>query len=192
MILNNRFMENTVLQRIRSLIDYYHLSDRKFSERIGLPQTTVSSLFKRGNEPNISVVNAILSEFKDISMEWLLTGQGSMLRTASSSPSQHIQNRDGIVAGGSMIVPSHYAAQKIAEKKEGKLLEVKAELAGLKQENERLREEIDRLRTEILKFNERTEGAYRENETLKKENSELHKQLLESKDRLISMLMERK
>lgn len=178
-------MENTVLQRIRSLIDYYHLSDRKFSERIGLPQTTVSSLFKRGNEPNISVVNAILSEFKDISMEWLLTGQGSMLRTASSSPSQHIQNRDGIVAGGSMIVPSHYAAQKIAEKKEGKLLEVKAELAGLKQENERLRMEVSRGKQE-------TEVFRSEIESLKKENAELHKQLIEEKERLISVLMEKK
>lgn len=170
-------MENTVLQRIRSLIDYYHLSDRKFSERIGLPQTTVSSLFKRGNEPNISIVNAILSEFKDVSMEWLLTGEGSMLKSAPI-PSQQIQNRDGIVAGGSMIVPSHYAQQKIAEKKEGKLLEAKAELFGFKQENERLKAENGLLRDE--------------NETLKKENSELHKQLLEEKERLISMLIERK
>lgn len=177
-------MENTVLQRIRYLIDYYHLSDRKFSERIGLPQTTVSSLFKRGNEPNISIVNAILSEFKDVDMEWLLTGQGSMLKSAPI-PSQHIQNRDGIVAGGSMIVPSHYAAQKIAEKKEGKLLEVKAELSGLKQENERLRMEVDRGKLEAEAFRS-------EIESLKKENAELHKQLIEEKERLISVLMERK
>lgn len=74
-------MEDTVLQRIRNVIDYHNLSDRKFAEVIGLPQTTISSLFKRGNEPNISIVRSILNAFEDIDINWLITGQGEMLKS---------------------------------------------------------------------------------------------------------------
>lgn len=70
-------METSVLQRIRELIDYYSLSDRKFAESIGLPQTTISSLFQRGNEPNVSIVQAILNRYTEISPDWLLTGNSS-------------------------------------------------------------------------------------------------------------------
>lgn len=74
-------METTVLQRIRSIIKFYSLSDRRFAEVINLPQTTISSLFKRGNEPNVSIVQSILNAYTDISPGWLLTGKGSMLKS---------------------------------------------------------------------------------------------------------------
>lgn len=72
-------MQQTVLQRIREIIDYLSISDRKFAELIGVPQTTLSSLFQRGNEPNVSVVQSVLDRIPNISMEWLLFGRGEML-----------------------------------------------------------------------------------------------------------------
>lgn len=173
-------MENTVIERIRGLILEKGLSPRAFAQVVGFNYSTLNNyLTGRRSSIDNDLIIKIISTFNDVSSDWLLTGQGPMLKTTTYSSSQHIQNSDGnIVAGGSMIVPSHYAQQKIAEKKEGKLLEVKAELFGLKQEAERLKTENGLLRDE--------------NETLKKENSELHKQLLEEKERLISVLMERK
>lgn len=73
-------METTVLQRIRKFIEFEEVSDRKFAETIGVPQTTISSLFKRGNEPNISIISAILKAYPNINMEWLISGNGSMLK----------------------------------------------------------------------------------------------------------------
>lgn len=73
-------METTVLQRIRSFIEYINVSDRKFAETIGLPQTTISSLFKRGNEPNVSIISAILKAYPNINMEWLISGNGCMVK----------------------------------------------------------------------------------------------------------------
>lgn len=73
-------METTVLQRIREFIEFKDVSDRKFAETIGVPQTTISSLFKRGNEPNISIISAILKAYPIINMEWLISGNGSMLK----------------------------------------------------------------------------------------------------------------
>jgi len=71
-------MQEGVLQRIRKIIDLQGLSDRKFAEEIGIPQTTLSNLLKRGNEPNVSIVNAILRRFSTINPYWLLTGNGEM------------------------------------------------------------------------------------------------------------------
>lgn len=177
-------MEDLVKQRIREVISQKNTNITAVSRVLGLKQNTLSRQINGNTTMSADTLLSIIGLFPDVNFDWLLTGQGSMLRTAPSS-SQHIQNRDGIVAGGSMIVPSHYAAQKIAEKKEGKLLEVKAELSGLKQENERLRMEVDRGKLEAEVFRS-------EIESLKKENAELHKLLIEEKERLISVLMERK
>lgn len=78
-------MEKSVLQRIRDVIEFYNISDRKFAESIGLPQTTISSLFKRGNEPNITVVQSIVNAFADISLNWLITGEGPMLKEEAAN-----------------------------------------------------------------------------------------------------------
>lgn len=74
-------MENVILQRIKQIIKYTGLSDRKFSESVGIPQTTLSSLFQRNSDPSISLVQAILCSYPNISMPWLLFGNGNMLLT---------------------------------------------------------------------------------------------------------------
>lgn len=76
-------MEETVLQRIKKITEYYSVSNRRFAETIGLPQTTISSLFVRGSEPNVSIIKSILNVYTDISPEWLITGSGEMLKSAT-------------------------------------------------------------------------------------------------------------
>lgn len=78
-------MEESVLQRIRKIINLYSVSDRRFAEAIGVAQTTISSLFSRGSEPNISMVKSILNVYTDISPIWLITGEGPMLKSEVST-----------------------------------------------------------------------------------------------------------
>ena len=87
-------MKNTVLQRIRFLINFLSISDRKFAEAIKVSQTTMSSLFQRGNEPNVSILQAILNAYTDISPEWLLTGNGEMLKNFDGENSEKEKNID--------------------------------------------------------------------------------------------------
>lgn len=98
-------METSVLQRIREIIDYYSLSDRKFAESIGFPQTTISSLFQRGNEPNVSIVQAILNTYTEISPDWLLTGNSSTFIDPAKRSKASMQTRPRIpltAAAGSL------------------------------------------------------------------------------------------
>lgn len=94
-----KYMEETVLQRIKKIAEYYSVSNRRFAETIGLPQTTISSLFVRGSEPNVSIIKSILNVYTDISPEWLIIGNGEMLKsdkpTVDAQP-QQITNRNAI------------------------------------------------------------------------------------------------
>lgn len=80
-------MKEPVLQRVRKIIDYLAISDRKFSELIGIPQTTLSSLFQRGSDPNIAIVQSIILAIPYISTEWLIFGSGDMIKQEPLMPS---------------------------------------------------------------------------------------------------------
>lgn len=72
-------MENSVNERVRTLIDYKELSDNKFAQMIGVGQKLLSNMFIRGTEPSSKTISSILNTFQDISAEWLLRGEGDML-----------------------------------------------------------------------------------------------------------------
>lgn len=76
-------MEDSVNQRIKSVIEYYSLTQKKFAESIGVAQTTVSSFFKRGSKPSYDILESIKNAFPEISADWLLSGEGEMLREAT-------------------------------------------------------------------------------------------------------------
>jgi len=73
-------MDTTVNQRIKELIDYLQLSDREFAKQVEIPQTTISSYFKRGSEPSMSAIVRILKTFDFVDIEWLVLGKGSMIK----------------------------------------------------------------------------------------------------------------
>lgn len=76
-------MERPVLQRINSVKDYYKLNDKKFAEAINVSQTTFSNIINRESDIKHSVLEKISNAFGDISVEWLLTGEGEMFKKSS-------------------------------------------------------------------------------------------------------------
>lgn len=80
-ILNNAIMENEVIQRIREIILYAKMTERAFAINIGFPPMTINSLFKRNSDPGYKLLNAIACAFPDLSSEWLLRGEGPMLKS---------------------------------------------------------------------------------------------------------------
>jgi len=72
-------METTVNERIKQLIDFLKITDRQFSIKTGIPQTTISTYIKRKSEPGSAALSLILKAFPTISAKWLLVGDGEML-----------------------------------------------------------------------------------------------------------------
>jgi transcriptional regulator with XRE-family HTH domain len=71
-------MENGVKQRIKAVIEEKTNSVYAFSREIGIKQTTISDYLNNGKTPSWAVVRGIIATYSDISVEWLLRGDGPM------------------------------------------------------------------------------------------------------------------
>lgn len=72
-------MEESICSRIRSLINYYNISDRQFAIKIGVTQSVIGSMFQKQTEPSAKILKLILNTDERISAEWLMRGKGEMI-----------------------------------------------------------------------------------------------------------------
>ena len=143
---------------------------KKFAERIGFaPQVVFNIVSGRKSKPSFDVLEAIISSFDEISPEWLLTGNGAMLR-GQSTPE---------VAPP----PSEPAFPGLIE--EIKSLSVK--VGRLEAENEHLRAAIEAKQKEIEEGTREIDNKEREIEAQQKEIEAQQKEV-EAKQREIERL----
>lgn len=76
-------MKPLVLQRINELIDSYKLSKNAFANKINMEQTTVNNQLIGKRSVSIDLILNILLAFPEISAEWLLRGEGEMIKGSS-------------------------------------------------------------------------------------------------------------
>lgn len=74
-------MENSINQRIRELINSLGINDNQFAKTIGVTQSVIASMFSRNTEPSSKVLIAILNAYANLSAEWLMRGEGNMLKS---------------------------------------------------------------------------------------------------------------
>lgn len=69
----------TVKDRIRDYIKHKGISERKFSMSIGVSPTYISSM-RKSLQPD--KMNRIVEKYPDLNLQWLMTGEGEMLRNS--------------------------------------------------------------------------------------------------------------
>lgn len=74
---------NSILNRIREVINHSGLSDASFAKSLSVPQATFSNMFQRESEPKPSWLQSIISIYK-VNAHWLLTGEGEMFSKTES------------------------------------------------------------------------------------------------------------
>ena len=74
-------METTIIQRIKKLIVANNMSITSLSKKINIVQTTLNRQLN-GDTSSIPIgtIEAILHYFPEISAEWLLRGEGEMMK----------------------------------------------------------------------------------------------------------------
>jgi len=80
-------MENT-LQRIKKFIDFEGISVRRFEEMIGMSNGSFASQLKNNKTIGVDKLENILFVYPKINTEWLLTGEGEMLKNNESESLQ--------------------------------------------------------------------------------------------------------
>lgn len=83
--INDMSEEGTINQRIERVIEYSGVSLTAFAKKIGIAQTSLRECVKNGAEPKYSTLNKIVMSNPLISAEWLLRGEGSMLKSDISN-----------------------------------------------------------------------------------------------------------
>lgn len=86
-------MENTIIQRIREILDKYDLSVTSLAKKLCISQPTLNRQLTGENSLSLETVNAILYYYKDISAEWLLRGEGEMVKGANKADDKHTEKK---------------------------------------------------------------------------------------------------
>lgn len=67
-----------VTTRIGELLAFTGLSNKEFSEKIGVSPAIISHVLSGRNKPSLTVIQSILEEFTNVNSRYLLSGQGTL------------------------------------------------------------------------------------------------------------------
>lgn len=76
--------QNDGLERIKLLMERYGLSQRQFALKIGMSPQTLNTSFKNDGELKLSVIQDILRAFPEVSTDWLVMGEGDMMKASGN------------------------------------------------------------------------------------------------------------
>ena len=77
-----------IKERIRLLISAKGLTPSKFADIIGVQRSGISHILSGRNKPGLDVLYKILANFPDISGDWLITGEGDMVKAKQKGGTQ--------------------------------------------------------------------------------------------------------
>lgn len=69
-----------MISRIKELIEYSGLSARAFALKCGIKDNTFSNQLNGVRDVSLNTVTSILLTFENISAEWLIRGEGEMIK----------------------------------------------------------------------------------------------------------------
>lgn len=124
-------METNVKERLISFIKYMGLSQAKFEKRIGVSNGFVNNMRK---SIGVEKLENILREFPDLNREWLLYGEGEMLRENSPKMSASASLPEAGNSGSETLL------MRIIESKDAKIEELSRRIGELEAENRLLKE----------------------------------------------------
>lgn len=68
-----------MISRIKAVLAYSNMTETQFAKRLGVTQSSLNRVMRGATEISFKLVNALLTEFNEISAEWLIRGTGTML-----------------------------------------------------------------------------------------------------------------
>lgn len=134
-------MENSIIQRITDIITSKGFSENSFAKQIGSNQRTINQQLRGDRRLSLDTVCNVISSFEDISAEWLLRGEGEMLKKKTDQEA----SGNTLEAEKSFLEKEFFYLKAIRDKnadlikamdkieeKEKEILRLKAEIESLK------------------------------------------------------------
>ncbi len=122
-----------LVKRINAVRDYYRLSGRALAGKIDLKYTTINNYLNGTKDPSAEFLVALKSTFTEVSADWLLAGEGTMLKPSEPAIDElrkqleevktEIAVKEGIINHLTKILESKIGEKDaaVSEKQERKL-----------------------------------------------------------------------
>lgn len=91
-------MENTINQRIDTLISALNKNHKTFAESLGKAPTIIYNVVSGRNKPGYDLLELICEKHSNVSRDWLLMGEGDIFRETKEEPrpdgylQEHLRN----------------------------------------------------------------------------------------------------
>ena len=70
------------------LINHLGLSASKFADEMGIQRSGISHILSGRNQPSFDFLIKLMNKYPDINLEWFITGQGEMKKSAIRETAQ--------------------------------------------------------------------------------------------------------
>ncbi len=85
-------MDNAVIHRVRIFLKQKKITNRDLSNMLSMRETTLNGKLNGTRGLDLDTLKSIITHFEDLSAEWLLRGEGEMLREKKEDSSlRHIE-----------------------------------------------------------------------------------------------------
>ena len=89
--LPEKTIKMSIGKRLNLVIEYYNMNHNSFAKSLGMHNgSNIKRLIKLNRTPQITTVNKISEAYPNLNMDWLRTGDGTMIPTSSNN----IDNED--------------------------------------------------------------------------------------------------
>ena len=104
--------KETVLNRIKKIIDDNNLTNSEFAEKIGVPKSSISHLLSERNKPSLDLITKISENFEQITTDYLIFGT-SEVKKDQIKPSNELFSNENIVNSKDSVKESNNNVKSI-------------------------------------------------------------------------------
>lgn len=82
---------NDFPERMKYLLDYLGIGPSELADRLGIQRSGISHLLSGRNKPGMDFLEKLALHYPGISLEWFITGKGTVQKTSGLLPVQEEQ-----------------------------------------------------------------------------------------------------
>jgi len=79
-------------ERIKTIMEYYHLSATQFANEIGIQRSALSHIMSGRNKPSLDFVLKLKNRFEEINIDWLFYGKGKMIGESNRGSQDNVSD----------------------------------------------------------------------------------------------------
>ena len=137
---------NTIFSRLKEYVDSLGISNNEFGRVIGCSSAQVTQMLTHEKNFGVDKLLKIFSGYPTLNPDWLLTGNGPMLRDNKTSE----RNKRSSTLITTPISPAEEAIiYKMYKEKEAKIEELNAKMLSMSEEIGRLKAQVEQQHPEI-------------------------------------------